>query len=330
MGIDTITVRGPVLDHDLPISRITRVLDSGTGEVTEHFTSASAELNGGLHLHVRPMFGRVYGSCEFSVPTYLQGHNRNPASVEATLDAARSFYRESSGLLTWACEVDDLLLSRIDLVRDLYDVEHLGVMLDGLHTLAVPRESFNCRYADPLGGGPNSLVRGIPGRWRGTLYDKALQLTHLARAEKDPQRAVMLHEQAQRAAGQVRFEANVRRPYALNRGLARLADVTDAKTESIRRALFRRARFDAPVGGLAQVDLVYEAMLKTPEIAKDAHKVIGLLHGDHRGFASPLSHNTQDRLRRIARTFDLSAADFSRLSGVRCRFDYDVGTVVAA
>jgi hypothetical protein len=264
---------------------------------------------------------------ECSIPKVLHGHNLHVASVDDTLELLNHLVSRAGWLVEWAQPVDAMRIMRIDLTKDfhLQDRAHLDALVEGQRLLK-PAYRPRVQTFDETGGYTN-LRRGSGKRWRMSVYAKQDELVaQRPRTASGSWERALLDGLIVEAEGVLRNELMIRRPVIVDVGVETVADISDQAIQTIHRKYFHRAGLDMEVGGIDKVRAAY--ILAEPHQQKAFGNMLGMLFLESRNLPTGVSHNTEAKYRKMARDFDLSAAD---LTGTQSslRLDYESGLLVA-
>lgn len=329
--LDTFAFTGPVSGHRAATTRMKQSVDAD-GVVDQWFVSADLDLpDGRVHIEVSRLDrSQMRARIERSLPTMLHGHNQSPVPLAEALVLIARLFEQAAQVVDWLVPVSGLSVQRADLPRDFEQVEHLDRLLSGLARLRVPR----CGHVQHrLGGGVvQTLVREIPGAWRAQMYDKHEQLRHLAMTTRDPDLSAVLHSVADTAVGQVRFEAQLRREALRRHGVSTMADLNEDTLLAIREHYFRRCRYDTPVGGAPHLDAVMTTLARTGDPNyKYWGSVLAMLKAEALGLPQPATGSASlAKYRRLAKEWNVSAADLDGLAGPAVALDFASGALRAA
>lgn len=139
-GIDTVRLRGPAtteLMAQLPEKRYTQLYDDITGEMTE------AQRSGYTGIAVKETLVRVKAdlrtgtpevAIEYSAPSVLVGHNRDPLPLPLSLlrSLAETVHDALGQELTGLPDFEQLRLLRVDVDRDFTNVRSIPMTLGRL------------------------------------------------------------------------------------------------------------------------------------------------------------------------------------------------------
>lgn len=331
-GIDTIKVRGRITEHNFKTVRVTQQVVADTGEVTLVHPFGEQRLPGGPMLRLVSQGGEPFATVEFSAPRFCRGHNAQPATTDEVLAAVSEVREQASGWVAWCPTVEALEVFRLDVVRDFHGVGSPSDLLNALDYVPAQRRVVSQRYSDPVRGGAETLRRGTKGRFAATLYDKHAEVAQAARRAEAKQQAhaVDLLAALPGVRGQVRFEASLRRPVLLEKGLRTMSDIVSTDLDAIARDKFEQMGYDKPVGGQSHLFRVLAALQGTPEY-KDVPGVLGYLFCTAGGLTEPhRDPRTARRYRRLASDWGLSPADVALTPSSMLGLDFTTGTMVAA
>ena len=88
-----------------------------------HHSIAAVNTFARVHADLRRGFPEV--AVEFSAPSVLEGHNRNPLPARQLTDVARRVYESLERELTGVPDFDDLRFIRLDVDRDFLEVRSI-------------------------------------------------------------------------------------------------------------------------------------------------------------------------------------------------------------
>jgi hypothetical protein len=327
--VDTIKVSGLIHGFHMPEHLVKRRITSD-GEFSDEVVYAKVPLpSGGRIIVHRAQHGELRGSLERSLPTMLDGINLQPVSVDVVPSLVAHLQDQASEWVEWQDEAADLRVSRLDLDRDFVGVEHLDHLLRRLANLRVPRLGNPRVYYDYERGGAATLVREPKKAktWRATLYDKHAQVAHLATVERDPTRRKWLTRQAEHARGHLRFEVQVKTQALREQGVTTVADLDEQHLLDLREHYFRRVRFDTPVHGAAHLRALAARLSNGDPECNFLGPVMQMLYFEALGLPPPYSHDTLVRYRKLARRWEISAADIPTDDGPPVTLDYETGAL---
>lgn len=330
MGVDTVAVRLPYVEHSLATTRVVQRLNRDTGQVLT-YSGGAYEMSPGLPVMVKAddRHGKFI-RLEWSVPRLMKGNNTQAATAEEVLNCAQAVYDDVSRQVEFAGPWSDMTVSRLDLVRDVHGVEEVGPLLRLLSSVPGAGGSRRHLYNDPQRGNAETLQIASPGRWSVTAYDKAAeQVTAASRSRGDLERAHHL-EQAQRADGQLRLEICLRGPVVPKRlGTTRLVDAMEETImNDAAQHYFKATRLNTPVGGVKRLDAALARMALHPKHSKMATRLTGILYQQARGLRPTESRNTMAKYLAVARLYGLTAADLVLEDRPTVRVDWDTATVI--
>ena len=118
----------------------------------------------------------------------------------------------------------------------------------------------------------------------------------------------------------------IRAPVLKTLGMETVADISDEAIQSVHRKYFYRAGLGREVGGIDKVSTALS--VATRQQRKSSPSMLGMLFLESRNLSSGMSHNTQDKYRKMARDFGLSPADFTD-APTSVRLDYDSGLMIS-
>jgi hypothetical protein len=317
MGIDTVKLVVPVDPTCSPDALETKLyresVDRVSGEIVA--TAHSREpLSSGLDLVLKTLNGGLQAQVEFSVPRFLFGHNVYPASVTETRAAMRAVFEQIEARVPVMVELDDAWISRLDLDRDFY-APGMHAHLAELERAKSRRGSTASAYRD-ADHRVVSIVRGTSGRWQVTAYDKENEL--VARRRDDVMKGL--------AGGRLRVEACLRTPVLREGGLRTVSDITEVRTDALRRKWIGAAGVTAPVVGAVELS---ERLARAQNAGvRKLDSVLGSLLLENLGLHSQRSRNTQADYRARARKLGLDGAAITTDRTSSSRLDYDLGTLI--
>ena len=318
--MDTIALRGPA--HPSVMGQLTdrhfrQQYDDMTGELIDILRSGSASVQVGatrVRLYADQRLGFPEVRMEFSVPTMLDGHNRDPTwlvelpvAVEVALDKISS---EISGMPS----LDQLRPIRLDVARNFQRVESPSRTLTAISKLPVQRAS-----ADRVYGRVQTLMRGNTARWAIRGYDKYEQMLDLARTQ--PSRRDLLLTAAQGMEGLLRVEVELKSPFLRERGINRVDDIKVDDMHAVAEQFFDKARFGAVIGCSTRLRDVMTSLTDT-----EARGVSALLLAEFGGYEPPLSRNPLATYRALTRRLGLTVADLTDGETEPRRLDFASGT----
>jgi len=318
MGIDTVKLVVPVVQTFSPDALETKLyrtsVDRATGEIVE--TSHSREtLSLGLDLILKTLNGGLQAQVEFSVPRFLHGHNVHPASTAETLVALHAVYEEIEARVPVTVDIDAAWISRLDLDRDFY-APQMHPHLEALEQGKAPRGNHAMSYRD-ADHHVVSIVRGTPGRWQVTAYDKAHELAEHRRG----------HEFGELAEGRLRVEASLRTPVLREAGLRTVADLASTDVGLLARKWFESAGINQSVHSAA--DIAQRIAEGQARHGAKFESVIGSLLAEGVVGRSLRSANTRGDYRRRARELGLDqASDLLTARSETSRLDFDLGRLI--
>lgn len=321
-GVDTITVRGPVDAEavgQLSRQRIRRIFDPGTGEAIDTITSAEALGPSGVHFIVGTWWaGRPEVQFEFSVPNRIRGDNRVPATPAEVVGALKPVYAEVNASLPWACTLEELTVSRIDIARDFEGVDDGLLLIQELARTPARRMGTTTHHARK-GGGVETLVREVR-RCSAKLYLREAKYSSPGRFRDGALAAA--------EAGVVRYELTLRAKAADKAGLGHVGDLRMAALVNVAREYFdRRCRFGDVVAGPAwKVRSAVDQLAATKQSA--VMTSLGQLVADAYGVQSHRHEKSVAGYRRDYARVGLTPADLLRPDRPPVRLDFDTGRLV--
>lgn len=317
LGIDTVKLVVPVDASCSPDALETKLyresVDRNTGEIVA--TAHSREpLSSGLDLVLKTLNGGLQAQVEFSVPRFLVGHNVYPASVPETRAAMRAVFDLIEARVPVMADFNDAWISRLDLDRDFY-APQMHAHLEALGQGKAPRGNHTVSYRD-ADHHVVSLVRGTPGRWQVTAYDKENEL--MAHRRDAGVKGL--------AGGRLRVEASLRTQVLREGGVRTVSDITEEVTDALRRKWIGAAGITAPVIGAVELS----ERLTRAQFAgvSKLDSVVGTLLLEGLGLHSQRSPNTQADYRARARKLGLDGAAITTDRTSSSRLDYDLGALV--
>lgn len=326
VGVDTVRLRGPAapeLLELLPHRRFEQMVDDDTGEIAELQRGGWTAVPVG-YTSARVVADQRRGpevAIEFSAPTVLRGHNLRPLEAGMLGDVVDAVWAALDREFVGFPPLDELRLVRLDIDRDFQDVHSISTTLQALSLRKAARLRTD-RLERGRGGSWQSLTRGVPGRWIAVGYDKGEQLAEAALRIWDPVRREHLLAAAVAGSGLLRWELQLRRRRLLEVGIGTIEDVTEEDIVQVAREHFHRTRFgDTISGGTERVQRALAQLTSTEQ-----RGVLSLLSADLIGLPVPMSHNNEDKYRRIARRLNVEPSDLLVVGdGERLRLDFDSG-----
>jgi hypothetical protein len=300
-----------------------------TGELIESFTGEYGQITESVFLNVRQYDGRWYGLMEFSPSAYLRGHNLWPATVAETTRVLTELYSRCEDYVVWTVGVDDIEVTRLDIVRQFHGVSDISTILDAVSVTTGSRLSINSQHRNPSTARSETVMRGVKNRWTAKLYDKQAQMLDLAKSAA-PERRTGVAEAAAEAQGVVRYEAQLRRPALKDMNITTMAHVhrKEGTLQDKARDLFDRCQFGTEAGGQDKVRAALRRMRSNAADYKRADKVIGMLWQEAHGEPLSCKADAQAENRRVARRYGLTAADMLTPTGNAVRLHYPTATQV--
>lgn len=325
--MDTVSLRGPATEglmEQLPERRYRDILDDHTGVLMED------QRGGNTTLRVGDTFIQVYADkrnvlpevrLTFSAPAVLDGHNRDPLPLALLPDVAEAVWTSVSRELTGMPAFEDLRMTRLDLARDLVDVESIPRTLWAVHQLPVQRARID-RLERGANGSWQSLTRGTKGRWRVVSYGKSEELVEKAARTRDHDTADMLRAVAAGCSGRQRWELQMRRAFLVDEGVTSV-HLDEERMFTMSQRYFERTRFGDVVGGTERLFDALDQLSPAQE-----RGVMYVLVADLLGRRPRYSHNPADDYRLLARQLNVSAADLLADGSEPRRLDFATGTEV--
>ena len=297
-----------------------REVDRTTGEVTETPRFASTDALVGLawcRLVGWRRDGRAWLRVELSLPTMLNGHNRNAPDRTLLTDAVDASLFLLSEVYVDIPSVDRTVVQRLDVARNFSGVRSAHTTLTALSRRHVPYARVNeSRHSR---GTMQSLLRGSSKEYLVRGYDKHAELLDKARTDRD--RRELLTAWAQTSTGLLRFELQLRAPLLRRKGLTRMTDLTPNVLDDLARDCFQHARWNAPYGGVGRVQQTLERL--RPQLSRaDYRNLCSYLYWTEHGMEVDLSRNVLDRIRPLARKHNLLDGEDD---GPLRRLDFDAG-----
>jgi hypothetical protein len=326
-GVDTIRLRGPAggdLIRLLPERSYEQRCNDRTGELTDDLRSGRTIVDVGdtrVRVHANYRTGKPEVVVEFSAPSVLRGHNRDPLDfdllpflVDAALD---ELARQIPGMPAY----EDLRPVRIDIARDFPKVESPSRTLEQIARLPVHRGNPDVRYAGRLGG-LQTLMRGNTTRWHIRGYDKHAEMLELA--NRQPSRRDILLNAAESHEGMLRVEVQLKSPFLRDRGINTVDSIEPGAMHDIAEDLFIRTRFGDVIGGPNRVGEVMTQLANAGRGA-DARCMQAVLLADFLGYRPTMSHNPAAKARKLLRHYGLTVADLAEGESNPRRLDFLAG-----
>ena len=329
VGIDTVAVVGETTEDllfELRDQMYDRDIDRTTGEVTE--TSRLCRMNVPVALARCRLAGwrrdgRAWLRVELSLPTMLNGHNRNALDRTLLVDAVEASLILLAEEYPSIPSVESTVVQRLDVARNFTGVQSAHTTLTALSRRHVPYARVN-EPRHRSDGSMQSLLRGSKREYLVRGYDKQHELLEHARTDRDKRE--LLHAWAGASEGLLRFELQLRAPLLRRKGLTHMTDLTPDVLDGLAREYFERARWEAPYGGAGRVRRTLEEL--RPELSRaDYRNLCSYLYWTERGMEVDLSRNVLDRVRPLARKYNL--LDSEDEGDVR-RLDFDSGQELPA
>lgn len=329
VGIDTIAVQGPTTPDllcALREQRIDRDFDWTTGEIIDSPKFSS------MDVQVGAAWGRLFGfrhdgqawlRAEVSLPTMLNGHNRDALGLYVLVDAVEAALILLSEQLPDIPELEQVVVQRLDLPRDFRNVESIHAVLAAMHMRHVPHAKLNEPHYT-MDGTIQSLRRGTRGRYVVSGYDKAHELGE--RAAGNRRRRNLLEACATTSSGLLRVEQQLRAPVLREKGLISVTDVANADLRELSEEYFVRTRWAQPYGGRGRVQQTLEELRPTLSAA-DYRNLCCYVFCAGQRMDVPLTRHTIDRVRPLARRHNLLDPEDDHH---RRRLDFETGTEVEA
>lgn len=329
VGVDTVAVQGPTTEALLSTLReqvLDRSVDWETGAFVDTLKLSTMIIPVGhanARLHGFRQAGLAWLRVELSLPTMLNGHNRNPLGLYVFADAVEASLILLGEQLPDVPDVDQVTIQRVDLPRDFHDVQSTHTVLSALHRRHVPHARVNePHYLSD--GTIQSLVRGSRSSWIVRGYDKGHELSQHAR--RDRARRPLLDAWAQTSQGHLRFEPQIRTPLLRQKGIATVSDAPPALLTALAHERFTKARWAEPYGGRGRVQRTLEALRPSMSSADYRNLCCYVFCAMH-GLDLPLSRHVIERVRPLARRHNLLDPEDDH---ERRRLDFSSGREVAA
>ena len=328
VGVDTIRLAGPTTDdllEHLHFEHIERVMNYDTGEKMDWRQGGRSTL--ALGLASARVIGRRRGlgltfEVEVSLPTMLRGHNRDPLHPDLLLDGVETALVILGEELPGVPGLDQVWLQRLDLARDFQGVRLPPLTLEALARRHIPRATVHSQYRRP-DGQLQTIMRGSKTQWMLRGYAKGYALEAQATRTDDPRLRAALAAWGACSEHQLRYELQMRRPLLKKMGLMKMSDCTPENLDTVARKYYDLAGWSAPYGGSRIRDALLEIL---PSLQPaDRRNLLAYLYAEGAGIDSELSRHPLERVRAIARRYDLLAPDDS--SPTR-RLDFETGREV--
>lgn len=225
--VDTLRLRGPVGAAALDSLPVQRRATSG-GRATS--SGAEVKLQPGVTLSVDDWRHGLEAVLEFSAPRLHYGANDRGATLEHTHEMAAQLYEEAATHVDWLCEVDQLQLMRLDLVRD-FQVPAWAARGHLTALAQIPAARARTETYTGLGSNMVKSLYRKTDRWHARLYDRSASTSG-----------------APLEGTTVRYELQLRSRSLNDRGLRQLSDLNEAHGAQLLRQYFDRCRFGVGVG----------------------------------------------------------------------------------
>lgn len=307
LGADTIVVRGPVdmsVIEQLPDRHFGQQYDDMTGELTDVLRSGSTAVTVGetkVRVYADLRAGVPEVRLEFSAPSLLYGHNRDPTDLNLLSDVVEVALQIVSEEICGMPSFEQLRPIRLDIPRNFPDVESPSKTLEAISRLPVTRGQPD-RIVRGSAGGVQTLMRGNTNRWLIRGYDKYEQMLDVA--QREPWRRDLLMSAAEGNRGLLRVEVQLKSHFLRERGINRVDDIDTEDMHNVADAFFQRARFGEVIGGSTRL-----RDLMTSLSDRDARGVSAVLLAELAGYDPPLSRNPLSTYRALARRLGLTTAD---------------------
>ncbi len=329
VGVDTVAVQGPTTEALLLTLReqvLDRAVDWETGAFVDTLKLSTMMIPVGhanARLHGFRQGGVAWLRVEVSLPTMLNGHNRNPLGLDVFPDAVEASLILLGEQLPDVPDVDRVTVQRLDLPRDFYDVQSTHTVLSALHRRHILQARVNePRYLSD--GTMQSLHRGSRSSYLVRGYDKGRELAQHAR--RDRARRPLLEAWADSSLGQLRFEPQLRTPLLRRKGITTVFDAPATALEALSHEQFIKARWAEPYGGRGRVQSALHALRPTLTPAEFRNLCCFVFCTTH-GLDLPLSRHVIERVRPLARRHNLLDPEDDH---ERRRLDFSSGREVAA
>lgn len=322
-GVDTVAVTGWVDSQfvdSLPYRLLHGAWDEQTGEWTTHKTGANGWLQTGLaeaSVRVFRADTQPRVKVEVSAARVLYGHNAEPLPVELLVDVV-SIIADELGLQGRGY-TGGLRLSRLDLTMDFAEVaDPTGT----LAALARRPDGWATSFQQYLrrSGKVQTVTWGSPTQWTVRLYDKSYEIQHRKRSNNGL--SPLDRAWAQEKRGQLRFEAQLRRPL-LNR--LRMTDpslITQELITKTARHYFDLCGLGNPRRGLRGVSDAVEELYANGRV-RAAAGLLAYLASQQVGVGAPMGSTTERKYRALARTLGLTGSDLSETARPEPALDFD-------
>jgi hypothetical protein len=316
IGIDRLTVSFPVAEYerDLGAWDSHRTTGEGTPPGWESL-SAKVEVANGVQAFVSMFQAKrqaytKWAKVDFNPARVPDPDGHSLAPVTSIRDAVSETLRSIQPLMTPACAIGDLHLTRLDVARDFEGVENPAATLLGL--LPMPRKWAKTTTLDvnPRSSQCETLsVRsGSAGMVR--LYDKWVETDGAV------------------APGTVRFEAECRKGWLRNYGAMRVLDDVEAcRVEELAWNRWEWSQMGVVI--VEQPDDLVAAVARLGLRGMDALKFIGWTVAQGAGGGiKPASRTTEAELRRLARAAGIGLSPGFPGSAAARRLDFATGREV--
>ncbi|WP_162799194.1 hypothetical protein [Nocardioides sp. 616] len=243
---------------------------------------------------------------EFSAPTVLRGHNRDPLAVDLLADVVDLVLDDLRARLPDVPQRDQLDLQRLDLTRDFHRVPSPTAVLAALSHRVTAYAQDQANYLRP-DGGMQTIVRGTKRNYLVRGYDKEYELARLARRTRNPAHRGFLEAWVEVSKGQLRFEAQLRRSELKKRGLLTMTDCVADRLEEVAEVYFERVGWSNPYGGVRVAEQLV-ALAKELRPA-EYRNLLTYLHAQELGVPSGLNRNVESAARATVRKYHLMDRD---------------------
>lgn len=326
-GVDTIALRGPSSERfleELPTKRFQAMYDDDDNELGEYQTSGQAAQHVGqtiVRIHGDRRTGQPEVAIQFSVPSVLDGHNRDAVPASKVSDVVDAVICEIQRHFVDVPPMQLFRLVRVDFARDFEQVQDPARTLHAISQLVVPRSQRD-KLERGMTGRWQTLSRGNSDRWLARGYDKEMQLRDLA--NREPHRRALLLRVADESLGRLRWELELKADLLREKGLRTLTDLESERVDPLVEGYFERSRFNEVIGGTTRVQETMQSLIDEGR-QSDVRGVLAVLGASLAGIDVPYSPNKVQEYRVLAKNLHLSPADLISSEREARRLDFASG-----
>ena len=258
--------------------------------------------------------------------TEVQGSTQPSPSVgRRSVGNSGTTFLNIRDLVTFAVTFDDLVISRLDGVRDFQAGQHIGAVLEGISQFPIVKgRKWSLHGVDDA---VQTLSVGKGKGWKAQLYDKGAELKdRVKHAEK--REHLVLQAARMQSHGMLRFEVRMRSGPLRDKELNRVGYLTQERLDTaVRRYFSEILELDREIVGLTGARIALREMCKSKDrTTRNAALVIAT---QSLGVDVPRTWATRKIHRDVAETWGFRGVGTTREDEVVLKLDYDSGTVVA-